>query len=246
MKYLLFCTISLLSLAACIREDVPSADGFALAEGDPLPEFSISNPYGTVSKKDLENKFALIIFFSTTCSDCRKAFPDIYALYNVYKNDPSVRVLLIARSETEEQVAAYFREQQYDMEFFADPDRKTYSLFADNTIPRVFLAGKDGMLILTQTEKVDAEEIKAAIPNLLTGLTSKSDTNLQISNSVRAINSIHSTTTTSIIMPTKIITSGPMRQHMTRVGTMDFAFFAIAFNKRKISNYFLNSTAEIG
>ena len=100
MKYLLFCTISLLSLAACIREDVPSADGFALAEGDPLPEFSISNPYGTVSKKDLENKFALIIFFSTTCSDCRKAFPDIYALYNVYKNDPSVRVLLIARSET--------------------------------------------------------------------------------------------------------------------------------------------------
>ena len=55
MKYLLFCTISLLSLAACIREDVPSADGFALAEGDPLPEFSISNPYGTVSKKDLEN-----------------------------------------------------------------------------------------------------------------------------------------------------------------------------------------------
>ena len=181
MKYLLFCTISLLSLAACIREDVPSADGFALAEGNPLPEFSISNPYGTVSKKDLENKFALIIFFSTTCSDCRKAFPDIYALYNVYKNDPSVRVLLIARSETEEQVAAYFREQQYDMEFFADPDRKTYSLFADNTIPRVFLAGKDGTLILTQTEKVDAEEIKAAIPNLLTGLTSKSDTNLQIS-----------------------------------------------------------------
>ena len=176
MKYLLFCIISLLSLAACIREDVPPADGFALAEGDPLPEFSISNPYGTVSKKDLENKFALIIFFSTTCSDCRKAFPDIYALYNVYKNDPSVRVLLIARSETEEQVAAYFRERQYDMEFFADPDRKPYSLFADNTIPRVFLAGKDGTLILTQTEKVDAEEIKAAIPNLLTGLTSKSDT----------------------------------------------------------------------
>ena len=183
MKYLLFCIISLLSLAACIREDVPPADGFALAEGDPLPEFSISNPYGTVSKKDLENKFALIIFFSTTCSDCRKAFPDIYALYNVYKTDPSVRVLLIARSETEEQVAAYFRERQYDMEFFADPDRKTYSLFADNTIPRVFLAGKDGTLILTQTEKVDAEEIKAAIPNLL--------------NSVRTINSIHSTTTTS-------------------------------------------------
>ena len=76
MKYLLFYIISLLSLTACIREDLP-AGSFALEEGDLLPEFSISNPDGTVSNKDLENKFALIIFFSTTCSDCREAFPDI-------------------------------------------------------------------------------------------------------------------------------------------------------------------------
>lgn len=162
MKYLLFYIISLLSLTACIREDLP-AGSFALEEGGVLPEFSISNPYGTVSNKDLENKSTLIIFFSTTCSDCRKAFPDISALYNVYKDDPSVCVLLIARDETEEQVTAYFREHQYDMTFFADPDRKVYSLFADSAIPRVFLAGKDGTIILTQTEKVDTEEIKATI-----------------------------------------------------------------------------------
>ena len=142
MKYLLFYIISLLSLTACIHEELPPEGGFALEEGDPLPEFSISNPDGTVSKKDLENKFALIIFFSTTCSDCQKAFPDISTLYHTYKDDPSVCVLLIARGETEEQVAAYFREHQYNMKFFA--------------IPRVFLADKDGTIILTQTEKVDA------------------------------------------------------------------------------------------
>ena len=72
-------------------------------------------------------------------------------------------MLLIARNETEDQVTAYFREHQYDMDFFADPDRKVYSLFADNTIPRVFLAGKDGTIILTQTEKVDAGEIRAIV-----------------------------------------------------------------------------------
>ena len=97
MKYLLFYIISLLSLTACIHEELPPEGGFALEEGDPLPEFSISNPDGTVSKKDLENKFALIIFFSTTCSDCQKAFPDISTLYHTYKDDPSVCVLLIAR-----------------------------------------------------------------------------------------------------------------------------------------------------
>ena len=104
MKYLLFYIISLLSLTACIREDLP-AGSFALEKGDLLPEFSISNPDGTVSNKDLENKFALIIFFSTTCSDCQKAFPDISTLYHTYKDDPSVCVLLIARGETEEQHA---------------------------------------------------------------------------------------------------------------------------------------------
>ena len=44
MKYLLFYIISLLSLTACIHEELPPEGGFALEEGDPLPEFSISNP----------------------------------------------------------------------------------------------------------------------------------------------------------------------------------------------------------
>ena len=69
MKYLLFYIISLLSLTACIHEELPPEDGFALEEGDPLPEFSISNPDGTVSKKDLENKsriFPLYIIHTKT------------------------------------------------------------------------------------------------------------------------------------------------------------------------------------
>lgn len=163
MKYWLSYIFVLLSLTACIREELPPAEGVALEVGDPLPEFSLSNPEGTVSSKELGNRFALIIFFSTGCSDCRRAFPDISALYHTYKENPSVCLLLIARGETEEQVAAYFREHRYDMPFFADPDRKVYSLFADHTIPRVFLAGKNGTIILTQTEKVEPEEIYAAI-----------------------------------------------------------------------------------
>lgn len=166
MKYLLFYIISLLSLTACIREDLPPTNDFALQEGDPLPEFNISNPNGTVSNKYFENKFVLVIFFSTTCSDCQKALPDISTLYNTYKSKSSVCVLLIARDETEEEVTTYFRKHQYDMEFFADPHRKVYSLFAGNTIPRVFLAGKDGTIILTQTEKVDVGKINATIASL--------------------------------------------------------------------------------
>lgn len=163
MKYLLLCIISLLSFQACVREDLPASGNFALKEGDPLPTFSITNQHETVSINDLKDKSALIIFFSTTCRDCQQAFPDIAALYKEYKNNPSVRVLLIARDETEEQASAYFRKHDFDMEFFPDPERKVYSLFAGNTIPRVFLADKNGTIILTQTEKVDADEIQAKV-----------------------------------------------------------------------------------
>lgn len=83
MKYLLFYIISLLSLTACIHEELPPEGGFALEEGDPLPEFSISNPDGTVSKKDLENKFALIIFFVRPVPTARRP-SRIFPLYIIH------------------------------------------------------------------------------------------------------------------------------------------------------------------
>lgn len=161
-KILLY--ISLLLLTACIRDDQPSQDSFALKTGDPLPIFTLSSGSGErFSSEELKNKYALIIFFSTTCSDCMNSFPEISALYHTYENNSSVQVLLIARDETQEQVSAYFMKHQYKMEFYTDPNRKVYSLFADNTIPRLFLADKNGTIILTQTEKIDAQEIHTVI-----------------------------------------------------------------------------------
>lgn len=149
---------------SCIKEDIPQPSDFALQAGDRLPSFTLSNRNGTVrSTQDLENKMALIIFFTTTCGDCRNAFPDIQSLYDRYKADPSVRLLLIARGQKEEEVSVWFREQNYTMEFYADPEEKVYSLFADNTIPRVFLSNTDQTIILTQTEKVDKDEIIQSI-----------------------------------------------------------------------------------
>ena len=124
-----------------------------------MPAFTISNETETVSTADLQNKMALIIFFSTTCGDCRQALPEMDRLYTTYLNHPSVRVLLIARGQTEKEVRAYLDTTQYDPDFFTDPDKKVYSLFADNTIPRLFLSGKDGKILLTQTEYVDSEEV---------------------------------------------------------------------------------------
>lgn len=149
----------ILFLLSCIKEDGPDKNAFTLKEGDMLPEFSIKNETETISTANLKGKITAIIFFSTTCRDCQKAFPDIQALYEKYTDTPSVQIILIAREQTEEEVLRYFKDNKYNIPFFTDPDRRVYSLFADNTIPRLFLAGKDGKIVMTQTEYIGLNEI---------------------------------------------------------------------------------------
>lgn len=168
MKPILYHLLFFFIFLSCIKDDTPTQSDFALQAGDPLPSFTLSNRNGIFRpEQDLENKMALIIFFTTTCSDCRNAFPDIQQLYDRYKDNPSVCPLLIARGQNEEEVSDWFREQHYAMEFYPDPEGKVYSSFAGNTIPRVFLSNPSRTIILTQTEKVDQNEIIQSIISTL-------------------------------------------------------------------------------
>lgn len=167
MKSCLLFFLSACMFFSCVKEE-ENGSGFELKKGDSLPDFTISNSKESVSTSDLQNKTSLIIFFSTTCGDCRQALPDIQELYDTYRENPSVRILLIARGQTEAEVQESFGKAGYTMEFFADPEQKIYSLFAGSIIPRLFLAGKDGKINLTQTEYVNREEVVNAIGQLST------------------------------------------------------------------------------
>lgn len=167
------CIISFLllfSLLSCIKDDAEKNGTFELKAGDALPAFTISNREESLSTADLKNKVVLIIFFNTDCKDCQRAIPQMDALYNSYRDNPSIRVLLIARGQTEKEVDDYLLTVNCHFKYFPDPSRQVYSLFADNTIPRLFLAGIDGKIVLTQTEYVDMEETAAKINLLVTDL----------------------------------------------------------------------------
>lgn len=164
------CIISFLllfSLLSCIKDDAEEVGTFELKVGDTLPAFTISNQEENLSATDLQNKVALVIFFNTTCTDCQRALPEMDALYNSYHSNPSVRVLLIARGQSEKEVGDYLSTTNCLFNYFTDPARKVYSLFAEATIPRLFLAGKDGKIVLTQTEYIDKEKVAATIELLL-------------------------------------------------------------------------------
>ena len=152
-------------LTACINEKEPVIpEQYALEAGDALPAFSISNGTSVFeSPAGFKGKKGLIIFFTVTCSDCREAFPDMQQLYDNYAADESVVVLYIARGQTEEEVSDYFDANNYTMDFYCDPDRDVYALFASQTIPRVFVSNENQLLILTQTEEVVPEPIMQAL-----------------------------------------------------------------------------------
>lgn len=157
------CFLLSIILLSCIKEDISDSNGFALQVGNVLPEFSVTNRTETISTDSLRGQIVLIIFFNTTCGDCQKALPAIHSLYEKYSRMESVHVLLIARGQTENDVDKYFHSLGYNLSFFTDPDREVYSLFADKTIPRLFLADKHGKIILTQTEKVNSQEVEISM-----------------------------------------------------------------------------------
>lgn len=165
LKFLLFSFLFLLS--SCIKEEVSGGHSYALAEGDRLPPFSLTNEKETVHSARLQKQIALLIFFNTTCSDCKQAFPAIYSLYKRYEKEEAVAVVLIARDQSDTEVKEFFTEQHYEMDFFTDPDRKVYALFASETIPRLFLTEKGGKIVTVQAEAIDADVITRKIDILL-------------------------------------------------------------------------------
>lgn len=160
---LLLCLLFL----SCIKEEPAINGDFSLQTGDNLPPFSITNKDGQVSTNDLAGKVSLIVFFNTTCRDCQHALPDIWKIYQEYTGKPGFIMTLIAREQTEEEVKLYFEEQGYPMPFFTDKARKVYSLFADNTIPRFFLSGKDKKIVMTQATTLDKQKLTNQIDLLL-------------------------------------------------------------------------------
>lgn len=153
--------------SSCIKDEAENNGDFSLQAGNYLPAFSITNGDGQLSTNNLTGKVSLIVFFNTTCKDCQRAFPAIQEIYWEYKDHLGFKMILIAREQTEAEVNTYFTEHSYSMPFFTDKDRKVYALFADNTIPRFFLSGKDKKIIMTQATTLDKRKLTKQIDLLI-------------------------------------------------------------------------------
>lgn len=143
-------TLFVISLSGCISDS--EVKEWSLRPGDALPRFEVTTLSGeTVSSADSYAGELIIVFFNTTCADCRRELPVLQSLYEadlLLPADERKRYICISRAEREEDVRRYWTENHLTLPVAAQDDRKIYSQFASVGIPRIFHA-RDGVITMS-------------------------------------------------------------------------------------------------
>lgn len=139
-----------LFLAACLlgacRKDTPAV---RLQIGDTIPPFEVRTAESVrVTNTTLLGKPSLIVHFSITCPDCQKELPQVQWFYEDHGR--AVNVIAIARDDSAEDVAAYWKQHDLTIPYAAPGDRSIYDLFdrgSKSGVPQIYACNADGKVL---------------------------------------------------------------------------------------------------
>lgn len=147
MKKILFTGLFACLTLVCIAQE----DSDIVKVGDVMPAFAIISDNGAEFKSSsLQGKVILLNFFATWCPPCQKELAAIQeTLWPKYKNNANFVMLVVGREHSDDDLAKYNEKKGFDFPLYPDKNRAIYGKFAKSLIPRVYLIGKDGKVILT-------------------------------------------------------------------------------------------------
>lgn len=138
--------------------------------GDTAPDFTVEMfDGGKTTLSDLRDQVVLLNFWATWCPPCRQELARVETdLIDRFAGRDFV-FLPVSRGEERGTVAAFREKQGYTFPMGLDPGQAIYGLYATNYIPRNFLIGPDGKVVLASVgyEPEEFEALVAAIERTL-------------------------------------------------------------------------------
>lgn len=166
MKRLLLILSCIFIVSSCIKDKPQGSD---LKVGDMLPDFEVvMNDGAVVSDEGLSGSVSVVMFFHTSCPDCRQALPRMQQIYDEYASK-GVAFALISREDAEQDVEAYWDEQGLKMPYSAQNDRKVYEQFASSRIPRIYINDRNGIIryIFTDDPVPSYDDMDSSIESII-------------------------------------------------------------------------------
>ncbi len=149
-------------LLCCFLAFAASESGEIIAPGHSLPPFCVTTDDGKrISNDSLLGKTSLIVFFNTSCRDCRRELPLLQRLQREWGD--GVRILCISRAETAESVRRFWQQEALTLPFSAQSDREVYHRFARRGIPKLYVADRNGKVVCAFSEKASRRKLQRAV-----------------------------------------------------------------------------------
>lgn len=126
--------------------------------GDPAPAFSGTDLAGKAWDLSAhKGRLVLVNFFATWCPPCIEELPhlekDIFAEFS----KAGLVLVSVGRGHTAQQLQPFVRKMKLSFTVLPDADKAIYGKFAKQYIPRTYLIGKDGRILLALTGYDEAE-----------------------------------------------------------------------------------------
>jgi peroxiredoxin len=129
--------------------------------GDYAPYFKCTLTNGKIfDLNEAKGKVIMINFFATWCPPCNTELPVLQKeIWEKHKNNKDFVLLVLGREHTDKELLDFAGKKGLKLPFGSDKDRKIYSLFATQYIPRNVIIDRDGKVIF-QNRGYAEEEFK--------------------------------------------------------------------------------------